>query len=214
LKLDQDPEYLDARRYLEEDLLAQRFQQRELGKIQPTDVDLEAFLKLNEEQYRLPESLQVAALPLKDGEDAAPLLDRIHSPEDFLKIARERLGGEQEPPRETVVRGRPHPELGDGGPLFQLDQGDWTRRPHVAGQKRFLVLVESKSPGGTASLSEIRPQVEGDYRARKRQELADRLFRELMTRYDVKIKTPEKTTAKEKGDAPAAPQTGGPPSPP
>jgi len=52
------------------------------------------------------------------------------------------------------------------------------------------VLCEARTAARTAPLAEIRNQVEADYRTRKRQELSQKLFRDLMVRYKVKIEPP------------------------
>jgi hypothetical protein len=86
-----------------------------------------------------------------------------------------------------VVRDRSHPQLGDTQALFDLGPGKWTTEPHVNGDDRYLVLVEGKTAPRTPPLSEVRSRVELDYVSRKRQELSNRLFADLMSRYDVKI---------------------------
>ncbi|MCH5378165.1 MAG: hypothetical protein JJ992_29770, partial [Planctomycetes bacterium] len=59
LHLDRDEEFQQARESLEAGLLANRFLAREMEKIQPTDVDIQAFYQLNQNAYRQPETAQV-----------------------------------------------------------------------------------------------------------------------------------------------------------
>jgi hypothetical protein len=209
LKLDQDAEYLAAQQSLAEDLLARRFQERELGAIQPTETDIESFYKSHAERYRQPESLRATWFPLRSGEDAQAVLKNVKSPTDFTKLATERAtadGGKPEATRsQPLTRGMPHPQLGNTDGLFSLEAGKWTEKPHTAGDARYLVLAESKEPERTLPLEQVRRRVEADYRERKVQELSQRLFRELMTRYDVRIEQLAETKPSPKsGATPAA----------
>jgi peptidyl-prolyl cis-trans isomerase C len=191
LGLDREPEYLAARQAVEDSLLASRFQARELAKIQPTDVDLEAFYKLDEARYRLPETLAVRIEPLQANEQPASVLEGIQAAEDFRQWQAKRRGedaaAKDEPP-ETLVRGQPHPQLGNVDPLFDLEPNTWTKEPIEHEGQRFLVLVEAKSPARTPPLAEIRDRVHHDYVARKRDELSRHLADELMQRYRVQLK--------------------------
>jgi hypothetical protein len=201
LKLDREEAYLRARRTVEEDLLAKLFQDRELGKIQPTAVDLEAFHKAHPERYQQPGSVEVVTLPLQPDEDAAKILASIKSAEDFRRLAGERSGATDKkppaaPPTRTLVRGQADQQLGDPEPLFALEAGKWTDKPIVRGDARYLVLVEKQHPAATQPLEQVRGQVEADYRQRKQQELAQQLFQDLMTRYDVKISSPPRAESK------------------
>ncbi len=51
LKLDQDDEFRQVRDQAEQSLLAERFLAKELGKIEPTEVDLESYYKANASRY-------------------------------------------------------------------------------------------------------------------------------------------------------------------
>jgi tetratricopeptide (TPR) repeat protein len=51
LKLDQDDEFRHVRDQAEQSLLAERFLAKELGKIEPTEVDLESYYKANTSRY-------------------------------------------------------------------------------------------------------------------------------------------------------------------
>ena len=121
-------------------------------------------------------------------DEAAPLLDKIQSPDAFRKLAAKPEGADA-PPR-TVRRGRPDPLLGDVEALFDLSEGEWTKEPHVHNDKRHLVLVEKKSPVRMPPLGEVRQTVETDYVRVKQQELTEQLFRDLLARYDVRIMPP------------------------
>jgi len=206
LKLDQEDEFLQARQHLEQSLLASRFLARQLEKIRPTDVDLQSYYKANQDRYREPESAEVRLIELGAEEDVAALLETIKSADDFRKLASERRSpdapdGEAPPPR-AIQRGRVDPLLGDVEKLFELSEGQWTTEPHVNGDQKHLVLVEKKTPARVPPLSEVRRRVEADYSQIKRQELTEQLFRDLLTRYDVRIMPPggDDEGAKKSGD--------------
>jgi hypothetical protein len=204
LGLDKEQEYVAARQALEDNLLAARFQMRELAKIQPTDVDLEALYKSRETEYRLPEQLIAKIEELKADDKPQAILEGIKSADDFRQWQKKHRGdvppdGPAATP-ETLVRGRPHPRLGNTDALFGLEGGQWTKEPVVNEQRQYLILVEGKSPAYTPLLGMIRDRVQADYVARKREEMARRLSDELMERYKVKIaswgETPKVETPK------------------
>jgi peptidyl-prolyl cis-trans isomerase C len=201
LGLDKDQEYVAARQALEDNLLAARFQTRELAKIQPTDVDLEALYKSRETEYREPEQLTARIEELKTDDKPQAILEGIKSADDFRQWQKKHRG--DGPPNgpaaapETLVRGRPHPQLGNTDALFSLDAGQWTKEPVENEQRQYLVLVEAKSPARTPPLEEIRDRVRADYVARKREEMARRLSDDLMERYQVKIEPWEETPPAE-----------------
>ena len=201
LKLDQDEEFVRGRRALEEDLLAGRFRADQLGTIRPTDVDLQAYYETHKETYQQPESAEVIFFKLQEGEDSSALLKDIESEDDFKKLAAERqtddTGETSESPSDTLTRGRDHPELGDVEQLFGLEVGKWTDKPHENGDGRYLVLLQSKTQARTLPFEEVRRQVEAEYRGRKERELSEKLFRDLMARYDVKIHEVQPSTDDE-----------------
>ena len=207
LDLDRQEDFLQARRQLEEDLLASRFLARELQKIRPTEVDLQSYYKANADRYQEPESAEVRLIDLADEEDPAALSAKIESADDFRKLARERgspeAPGEEAPPPRVVVRGRFDPLLGDVEPLFALSPGEWTKEPHASGDRAYLVLVEKKTPARTPQLEEVRPRVEADYARIKQQELTEELFRDLLTRYQVRILAPDAKDEENESEKPA-----------
>ena len=187
LKLDQEEEFLTLRQGLEQSLLAQRFLSRELEKIQPTDVDIEAFYKANKQQYEQPATMRALPIALKPDEKPAPLLTQIKSADDFRKLAQERAGKGGASAARQLTLGRYDSVLGAVDDLFKLEQGHWSERPHAVGDKKFLVLAESKSPARTPTLEEVRSRVRSDYTTRKHRELSKKLFRDLTSRYDVHL---------------------------
>ena len=174
--------------------------------IRPTDVDLQAYYETNKDNYQQPESAEVVFFKLDEGQDGSEILKSIESGDDFKKLAAERqtddTGDASDSPSVTLTRGRVHPELGDVEQLFGLEAGKWTDKPHENGDDRYLVLLDSKTPAQTLPFEKVRRQVEAEYRARKERELSEKLFRDLMARYDVKIHDaqPSKDDAGEKPD--------------
>jgi hypothetical protein len=189
--MDRDDAYVEARRLLAENLLSSRFVARELDKIQPTDVDVEAYYRTNLQQYQQPASMSLVWLEVDGTEGASSLLGDISTADEFLAqvVATTRdVESASALPRHRITYGRMHPKLGDTKPLFDLSQGEWTKSPHTgANGKSFLVLCDRKTASRTPPLAELRKQVETDYRNRKRRELSQKLFNDLLTRYDVKI---------------------------
>ena len=83
--------------------------------------------------------------------------------------------------------------FGDPEPLFDLSQDQWTTEPHIGtGDEKYLVLVERKSAARIPPLEEIESQVRDEYGTRKRRELSEQLFRDLMSRYQVRLVEPAK----------------------
>jgi tetratricopeptide (TPR) repeat protein len=206
LGLDRDEGFQQARDQLVQGLLAERFLGRELEKIRPTEVDLDSFFKANQARYETPESLQVLAVRLAEKEEPAGILEKIKTADDFRKLAAEHKpsGPDAKPSGRQVLRGQQDPELGDVEKLFGLAEGQWTREAHVSGKERFLVLVEKKAPRQTPRLQDVLQRVRADYVGRKQQELAERMFADLMQRYDVHIlpeaAAGEKPSKKEEGE--------------
>lgn len=193
MKLDQEEDYLKAREYLEEGLLTSRFIRKTMEKIQPTDVDLEAHYTAFKEEYREPEAVDAVIIELGEEEEAAALLQAVSSAEDFLKLAEERMEGDEgaEPVPSEVVRGRYHAELGyETDSLFALDAGEWTASPIERNEARYLALVQKKIPARIPSLAEVEDRVLKDYTDRKQKEVFEKVIKDLMARYDVKILPP------------------------
>jgi tetratricopeptide (TPR) repeat protein len=208
LKLDSKEGFLQAREALEENLLASQFQAHELNRVQPTDVDIEAYYAAEPDRYREPEAMRVVVIGLRPEEQSQSLLADVKDAEDFKRLAAERgsqTAGDAAPGKETrrIVRGQNHFELGNTDSLFELETGSWNREPHANGERRFLVLADDRTPARTPPLSEIRARVENDYMSRKQQELVRKSLEELMDRYDVRVVSlPGATGNDDTDDAP------------
>jgi hypothetical protein len=204
--LDREEDFRQARDQLLQSLLADRFLMRELDKIRPTEVDIESYFKANQSQYETPESLRVVSIRLQEKEDPSAVLGKIKSADDFRHLAAKRqpAGADAKDQGRQILRGQKDPELGDIEPLFKLAEGEWTKQAHVRDKDRFLVLVEKKAPRQVPQLNDVLSQVRRDYVSRKQQELTEKLFADLVTRYEVRI-LPEK---EERNGSPAKPEKG------
>ncbi|MBB74851.1 MAG: hypothetical protein CMJ75_10100 [Planctomycetaceae bacterium] len=186
LKMDSQAEFVDNRRMLEAELLASRFLNSQLEKIQPTDVDLESYYAAQQATYRQPETASLTVLWCATPEAAQARLKQITSVDDFRALVAA-SDTANELTRFEISRGQPHPQLGDVSAVFALEVEAWTKEPGRGAGKSWLALLESKTPARLPPLSEVRLRVAGDYRLRKRQELMQELLTDLMKRYDVQI---------------------------
>ncbi len=193
LKIDREDEYIKSQRAVAHNMLASRFLERELTKLEPTAVDLEAYYAANRKKYEQPGSIDVRLIQLEEDEDAAELLEDVESADDFRKLVEDRAKSDEAAPEPRhLVEGVENPLLGDTAGLFKLDESKWTTEPHVNGDARFLVLIEKKTPDKTPELAEVETRVRSEYLARKQDEYTRKLVRELMDRYDVQILPPAK----------------------
>ena len=198
LELDREGGFEQTLRSLEDRLLAERLLAREIEKIQPTQVDLESYHQANRSNFEQPESIRVAVIPIADDENPTELVAMIESRDDFERLRAERADGAASMPAEQVlIPGRTDPLLGDAAELFGLAEGEWTKQPVERSGKRFLALVENKTAAHSPPFEEVRALVRADYVARKRKEMSERLFSDLMARYDVRILPPKDVNAAE-----------------
>ncbi|MEE3370761.1 MAG: peptidylprolyl isomerase [Planctomycetota bacterium] len=200
LKMDSQAEFVDNRRFLETELLANRFLTSQLENIQPTDVDLESYYAAQQATYRQPETASLTVLWYASSEEAQVQVKQITSVDDFRAlVAASDTAAEMT--RFEVSRGQSHPQLGDVSAVFGLEVEAWTKQPGRGAGKSWLALLESKTPARLPPLSEVRLRVAADYRLRKRQELMQDLLADLMKRYDVQIlagpQDPSASTAAE-----------------
>lgn len=213
LGLDREESFVRARGQMVQGLLASRFLSRELEKIQPTEIDLQSFYQANTERYREPESLEAVWFKPERQEDGVALLAKTKSADDFRRLVASRRGpkkpGDEAKPRR-IVRGGEDAELGKTDSLFELAEGQWTRKPHKGAGGEYLVLVEKKHAARTRPLEEVRSEVRSQYTARKQQELSEQLLRDLMSRYDVQITVDEAPSAGSKMTSEAAGAKKGP----
>ncbi len=163
--------------------------------VQPTDAELTRFLAKNPDSYRVESQLtfvQVFLDPSKRGKslevDAAGLLDTL------------RKGGSRVDPG-ALSDSRMLESLYDGvsekdiarlfGTEFEAairDQpvGTWVG-PLKSGYGAHLVRIEARTPGRVPALAEVRDAVARDWADAQRKKLLDDQYRELRSRYRVRI---------------------------
>ncbi|HEX5091759.1 MAG TPA: peptidylprolyl isomerase [Burkholderiales bacterium] len=148
----------------------------------PTDAELQAYLAAHAEQFREePEtafrqayfkSLDAARAALAAGGDPVARSDRIMLPEDVALA-----------PRSDIARrfGREFAER-----LEALPTDRWAG-PVRSGYGAHLVLVRERKAGRLPALAEIRPRVEREVLAQRRQQALDALYARLLEKYEVVI---------------------------
>jgi parvulin-like peptidyl-prolyl isomerase len=76
--------------------------------------------------------------------------------------------------------------------LFKEPTGRWLG-PIESGYGAHLVHLESKTPGGTAALADVRPIVEREWQNARRKELGEAFYERLRAKYRVTVKMPDAT---------------------
>jgi hypothetical protein len=170
----------------------------EVGTVPPTEEELEAFLAEHADAYRIPPQtaldqiyfsvdrrggraaadarallarLPAGRVPDRDGELGDPLL--LSVPETPLLPAEiARLFGER---------------FAQAVPT--LPAGEWSG-PVESGYGLHLVLVRERLEGRMPGLDEVRHEVERDWLARRREQVAAEFYRELRGRYEVVVRMP------------------------
>jgi hypothetical protein len=167
----------------------------EANAIEPTDVDLAEYLAKNADDYRVESQLtfvQVFLDPSKRGEqldaDATALLDVLRTRGD--KVDSGALGDSLmlDPRYELATEGDIARLFGREFEAVLRDQpvGEWVG-PLKSGYGAHLVSIEARTPGRMAQLAEVRDEVARDWAARRRLELLETQYRELRSRYRVRI---------------------------
>lgn len=162
---------------------------------QPTEQVLAEFLAANADAYRIDGLLTFAQVfldPSKRGasleSDAAGLLDALRSRGDRLDPATIgdslMLEARYEQATEDDIARLFGAEF--GAALRDQPVGEWVG-PLKSGYGAHLVRIEARTPGRTATLAEVRDAVARDWSARRRQELLDAQYRELLSRYRVRM---------------------------
>ncbi len=205
LKLDQDEEFARAREQAIDGLLLQRLLGQEIRVAPPTPADLEAYYKSHEADFRQPDSIHVIAVRVADDKAAADFLAKVKTAEDFRKAADalRQSEGEQAAFGRQIFLGRTDQVFGKAESLFAMAEDQWTTQPVAAGQNRYLVLIDKKSPARTATLPEVRQFVQQTVLQQRQQEAVDKLFHDLADRYRVQmlIKAPAAVPGATSGEA-------------
>ncbi len=162
---------------------------------EPTDGELTEFLAKNADRYRVESRLtftQVFLDPSKRGDrleaDAAGLLDALRTRGD--RIDPSTLGDSlmldpryEQATEDDIVRlfGAEFEAA-----LREQPAGEWVG-PLKSGYGAHLVRIEARTPGKPATLTEVRDAVARDWSAGRRQQLLDEQYRQLRSRYQVRI---------------------------
>lgn len=162
---------------------------------QPTEQALAEFLAANADAYRIDGVLtftQVFLDPSKRGAsldaDAARLLDVLRSRGDKLDPATAGDSLMLDPRYEQATEDDIARLFGAefGAALRDQPVGEWVG-PLKSGYGAHLVRIEARTPGRAATLAEVRDAVARDWSAQRRQALLDAQYRELLSRYRVRM---------------------------
>lgn len=161
----------------------------------PTDAELQAFLDTYPDNFRREPRLsfrQVMLDPQRRGaalaDDARELLARLQAADpaaDLGALGDSRLlpeGLEGAPLREVARL------FGEefAGALLKVEPGRWAG-PVRSGYGVHLVRVDARDEGGLPALADVRPLVERDYMAERRQRALDARYAQLLERYRVVV---------------------------
>lgn len=169
------------------------------SRFQPTDEQLEAYLKAHPDAFRLPRAFtfsQVFLDPSRHGEhladDAARLLSRLTRAGSATDIAT--LGDPVmlEHRFDAVPAGDVARMFGEdfAKTLGGLSPGQW-QGPIASAYGVHLVFVSERSEERVPALSEVREAVQREWTNAVRKEASEKYYRELLKRYTVTIERPE-----------------------
>jgi hypothetical protein len=170
--------------FLQEDVAAQ---------IEPTDVELRAYLERNAERYRVAARLSFTHVYLSADRrgtrldaDAQHLLARLRASRKPAELAGDPF------PLALEFRDFEADQLdrlfgsGFAEALATVPPGQWAG-PVKSGYGVHLVRVDNYVPPAPAEFAEIREALARDWSAEQRQKLADDFYRELRRRYAVTV---------------------------
>lgn len=167
---------------------------------QPTDEELNAYLKMNADAFRVEPRVtfsQIYLDPRKRSStldaDAKRLLAALNSGSasqdparlgDRLMLLEPRYEGESKTELARLFGG----EFAEA--LVKQPAGQWAG-PIASGYGVHLVKVESLVAGGVPELAAVRPLVEREWANAKRQELSKVFYEKLRAKYAIKVQLPE-----------------------
>ncbi|MBN8509797.1 MAG: peptidyl-prolyl cis-trans isomerase [Burkholderiales bacterium] len=159
----------------------------------PTDAELQAFLAAQPGRYAAPPAIAfeqvVVEVPPGAAADAAlqRARARLDAGEPAAAVSASRLLPVQLPatPLDLVAR-----RFGTGfaEALDQLPPGAW-QGPVRSGYGLHLVRVAERVPGRAPTLDEVRTAVARDFEKERRDRAAEAFYRQLRSRYEVRIET-------------------------
>ena len=173
-----------------------------IGALNPTDEELETYLKSNMSKFELDPQIafeQVFLNPERRGdqieEDSASILEALNS---NASADAAKLGDATLLPLELDLTSATRISQ-TFGPQFanavdQLMPGAWGG-PIKSTFGTHLVQVNKREPGRVPALSEVRAAVKREWATEQRKKLEDKRFAELLKRYDVSIERQLNSTA-------------------
>ena len=176
----------------------------------PGDAELQAWLDVRADQFRREPEIafrQIYLSPKKRG--ASVTEDALALREQLAKVTAG-AGMNQLGDTSMLPGDLPLSPVSDVGRLFgqdfirelvKLEPGRWAG-PVTSSYGLHLVFVRERVAGRMPRLAEVRPQVERDFAAGRRQRQVDEMYRELLKRYQVSI---ESQRASERLSPTAAP---------
>jgi hypothetical protein len=165
-----------------------------IGALNPTDEELETYLKSNMSKFELDPQIafeQVFLNPERRGdqieEDAASILEALNT---NASADAAKLGDATLLPLELDLTSATRISQ-TFGPQFvkaidQLAPGAWGA-PIKSTFGTHLVRVNKREPGRVPALNEVRAAVKREWATEQRKKLEDKRFAELLKRYDVSI---------------------------
>ena len=167
---------------------------------QPTDAELDAYLKANADAFRTePRATfsQVYLDPARRGAalqaDAKRLLDALNRGGASADAA---AAGDRlallEPRYDDITQSELARLFGTefAEALVKQPTGKWVG-PIASGYGAHLVRVDTLQTGGSPSLDEVRPLVEREWTNAKRQALAKAFYEKLRSKYAIRVQMPE-----------------------
>ncbi len=196
LEYDSDPEVLEQIQAATRQIVLGAFVEKEiLGKVVPTDTDLETWYSAHKVRYREPDRARVRVLELADMARARELAPTVSQKAAFALAARENSLHEASRGKGGLLEGwveEGQDFLGEGDArtisdlLFSAREGQVVG-PFQAGDHVYLLRLEKLEQGGSRDLDEVREQVERDYRMARVQEAYGDLIQQELSADDVQL---------------------------
>lgn len=176
---------------------------------EPTEADLREFLAKHEERFRIEPRLTVRQIYLNPSQrgdalerDAERLLAELNRP--GAKVDFRSLGDATmlNPELVDVPAGEVSRQFGEEFAQYveSLPVGLW-KGPVSSGYGMHLVIVETRTPGRTPELAEIREEIVREWAEARRREQNEQFYQELRKQYAVTIESTSPVAQEITGDA-------------
>ncbi|MEF9427252.1 MAG: peptidyl-prolyl cis-trans isomerase [Candidatus Mariimomonas ferrooxydans] len=201
LKMDEQSEVASAIKGAIDGVLTKYYlKEHVLNKIRVTDEEIKAYIEKNAECFQKPETVRVRQILIKVSKDAAPddmetarkkaeeILARAKAGEDFIRLvevySEDKKGRKRGGDMDYVKKGRMGKEF--DALVFNLKPGELS--PVIKTRKGFSIFkVEGKKPARKLTIKDVRPLVTTRLKTEKERTATEKLMRELMERYKVRI---------------------------